>query len=272
MKVIEYPKGIAPLDISITSIDRVRNKVHEEGRNGYINFGSYKKDREITLRFYLKSSTTNSFRLLRNELFALFGALDHFYVSEEYDPGKRYKVSVDNKIVVERGNQREAVAEIECTTVELPFGESIGTSRDIEINGISANSSLWGFGMGLLSDIDSQKYKHDFIAGKTVKIYNPGIEIHPFEQQLKIYISKVTGSKTMFQITNHTNGSKARVNKGVGLSDTIVYDGPNVTINDLQALRDTRKDFIELSPGWNNLQIFYCDSATIEFDFRFYYD
>ncbi|PEW97601.1 phage tail protein, partial [Bacillus cereus] len=68
-----------------------------------------------------------------------------------------------------------------------------------------------------------------------------------------------------------TNLSTATISVPLYVSDTIVYDGPNIRRNGLEFLRNTKKDFIELAPGWNTLEVFNCTSATLEFDFRFYY-
>src|SRR5699024_6753866 len=111
-----------------------------------------------------------------------------YYVSEKYQPGKVYRVAVDNSYVPERysNNQRFAEAEVDCVVVGLPFSESIGTTQDIEENGINSEAELWGYGMGLIADDASLIYTH---TKNNFMIYNAGsVPVHPFEQQLKITI------------------------------------------------------------------------------------
>src|SRR5699024_5014011 len=200
---------------------------------------------------------------------------DRVYKVNDYDNlfvgGKRYKVRLASSFDIEQV-YRYGFGELVFETTDLPFAESIGTTLDIEGNGINADDGLWGFGMGLEAVDESLIYTHNAAVNEPFSIYNAGnVSIHPFEQKLKMAISNVRGSTDLFQITNHTNGSRARINVPLQSADVVVYDGPNVTRNELTFLRDTRKDFIELSPGWNNFQIYYCDSATISFDFPFYY-
>lgn len=274
MNKIQFPEGFIPLDIFISSINKDRTTEKTEGSNRKLDYGSTYGERDIELSILLKANDTQDYRLLRDATYALFNKHDTFYVVESYQPGKRYLVSVDSKYIPERipGNQRYANGEITCTKLDVPFAESIGTTQDIHKNGINADDDLWGFGMGLEAVDESLIYTHNATVNKPFFIYNAGnVSIHPFEQDFKMTIRNVQGSTDMFQITNLTNGSRARINVPVKPTDTIVYDGPNVTRNGLAFLRDTQKNFIELSPGWNNFRVHYCDSADIEFDFRYYY-
>lgn len=106
---------------------------------------------------------------------------------------------------------------------------------------------------------------------RNFQVYNPGIAIHPFEQELKIIISKVVGSTSFFQLKNTTNDTVFRVNEAVEDSQIIVLDGINITNNGLPFLRHTNKKYIELAPGWNEFEITGSSRATIEFFFPFFY-
>lgn len=267
----EFPQGVWPLDIFIGSIEKTSPSETIEGRSGKVSYGQTYYTRPIEISVGLKPYDTIDYRLLRDELFSFFND-EEFYISEEYQKGKRYKVTVPQSYIPERLNKRTARVNIPLELVDLPFAESIGTSQDIQQNGINANDELWGYGMGLIADDESLIYTHHADADAPFQIYNAGnVPIHPFEQELKIKIKDVVGSTGMFQITNLTNGSRSRVNVPLSTSDVVIYDRSNITRNGLAFTRDTRLDFIELNPGWNNFQIYYCDSATIEFDFRFYY-
>lgn len=262
--------GIRTRDVLISSPTPIHHFEEVEGVNGVIDYGTTYGPREITCYYRAQSRDITDFSLLRDEIFTLFRTEESFYLIEKRERGKRWLVKVANPFAIP---QRNVYGDFEVEFIGIKgVSESIGTTQDIERNGISSDDEIWGFGMGLIVDEEALKYTHKAEVGKTFSVYNAGnVTVHPFYCDLKMTIRNVQGSTDMFQITNLTNGSRARINVPVKPTDTIVYDGPNVTRNGLAFLRDTRKDFIELSPGWNNFQIYYCESATIEFDFRFYY-
>lgn len=103
------------------------------------------------------------------------------------------------------------------------------------------------------------------------RIYNPGIEIHPFEQELKIIIKHVRNSTDYFQIKNLTNDSTFRVTGSVSDDQEIILDGISITSNGDSFLSKTNKQYIQLAPGWNEFKITGATKATIEFEFPFYY-
>ena len=269
--VIPFPDGVEPLDIFISSIgkDRVTDKL--EGASGSINYGSTYDTRSIELELLLKSKDTQDYRLLRDAVYAMFQKTDTLYVAETYEPGKLYKIAVDDQFIPDRlpNNQRYADAQINCTMVNLPFASSIGTTQDIQLNGISTNDELWSFGMGLITDDASLVYTHTV---NSFRIYNAGnVPIHPFEQELKITISSVTGSSSFLQLQNTTNGSTFRVTGAVASSQVVELNGANITMNGLQALRKTNRQFITLDVGWNDFKVTGALRSKIELDFRYHY-
>ena len=289
--------GILVKDFIVSSIPLEPVYGSVEGSDRKIDYGANYGTRTITVPFRIQAYDLMDFPLLRDVLFDLVVSKESFYVREmrrakklsyafvdptepaRMDPdtdnrlvgGKRYLVRLQDTFDLDQV-EADGEGELIFETTELPFAESIGTTQDIQRNGINAEDGLWGFGMGLEAIDETLIYKHNAVVGKTFRIFNAGnVPIYPFEQELKITISNVVGSTERFQITNLTNGSRSRIDVPLKQTDKVIYDGPNVTRNSLAFLRDTRKDFIELSPGWNNFQIYYCDRATVEFDFRFYY-
>jgi len=268
MNEIKYPEGFVPLDIFISSIGKERITDRIEGSNRNINYGSVYSDRDLELSVLLKAHDTQDYRLLRDEVYALFNEHDLFYVVEKYQRGKRYLVSVDEKYIPDRMTRRHATATINCSMPELPFAESIGTTADITGNVLKYSDELWSYGMGLLYDEESHKYIH---AGTKFRIYNAGnVAVHPFEQYLKINIPTIFSSENYFELINKTTGDVFRVNEGMN-TRSIEIDGPNVKIDGFQALRKTNRQFISLAPGWNEFEVKGAGSARVEFDFRYYY-
>src|SRR5699024_10380027 len=184
------------------------------------------------------------------------GSYDNMYAG-----GKRYKVRMASAFDIEQ-LFTYGMGEIPFETVGLPYAESIGTTADITGNVLKYSDELWSYGMGLLYDEESHKYIH---AGTKFRIYNAGnVEVHPFEQYLKITIANATKG---YKLTNTTTGDVFEYTGTA--SRRIVLNGPNVTVNSLQALRDTNRKFLTLAPGWNTFT--QNQTREVEFDTRFYY-
>ncbi|WP_200411374.1 phage tail domain-containing protein [Virgibacillus salexigens] len=196
----QFPKGVRPLDIFISSIQKNTNNKTIEGRPGIITYGNTHGTRPIEIKLLLEAQDTRDYRLLRDAVFSFFDE-DEFYISEQYVSGKRYKVNVVESYIPERMNFYLATARFFLDITELPYAESIGTTQDIQRNGIDADSELWGFGMGLIADDESLIYTHET---NEFRIYNAGNRpIHPFQQELKITISDIgiEPSRNMFDGT-----------------------------------------------------------------------
>lgn len=289
--------GIIVKDFIVSSIPLVAEYGLAEGIDRRVDYGANYDSRTITVPFEIVSYDLMDFPLLRDVLFGLVVDKQSFYIREmrrvkqlayefvdtneparmdnttdnKFVGGKRYLVRLQNSFELDQMLEY-GEGELVFETTELPFAESIGTTSDIQRDGLSAESGLWGFGMGLEAVDDSLIYKHNAVAGQRFRIFNAGnVAIHPFEQELKITISNVVGSDEKFQITNQTNGSRTRVTVPLKSADVVIYDGAKVTRNGLAFLRNTNKMFVDLDLGWNEFEIYYCDSATVEFDFRFYY-
>ncbi len=262
--------GIRTRDVLISAPTPIHSFSEIEGMNGVIDNGTMYGPRNITCMYRATSYDFEDFSLLRDEIFNLFRTEESFYLIEKRIRSKRWLVKVANPYQIP---QRNVYGNFDIDFIGIKgFSESIGTTQDIQRNGINAGDGLWGFGMGLEAIDETLIYKYNAVVGKTFRIFNAGsVPIHPFEQKFKMTISNVVGSTERFQITNITNGSRSRINVPLKESDQVIYDGPKVTRNGLEFLRDTRKDFVELSPGWNEFEVFYCDSALIDFNFRFYY-
>jgi hypothetical protein len=228
------------------------------------------QQRPINATIELIAQDYLDYNLLRDYLYGLFGMNKPFYVVDKRQRGKRYKVVLESGFSPVRHNAINGTVVIPFMTVS-PYAESIGTTQDIQLNGITTDSELWGYGMGLLAEDDSLVYTHNVTGGQQFAVYNAGnVPIHPFQQELNIKIHNVVGSTSYLELRNDTIGNTFRVNEGV--SSTIMLDGPNITSNGLQFLRKTNKQFIQLAPGWNYFTLTGATSATVEYDFRFYYE
>ncbi len=287
-RLSEHDVTVRDFNVSSVPVSGIYGTV--EGRSGTVDYGADFGQRPISVPFFMKANVFADYPLLRDELFSLMVSREPFYIREmrretygsingcgsdddgdRFVGGKRYKVRISGSFIIDQ-QFRYGFGELSFETVESPFAESIGTTQDIQQNGISANDEFWGFGMGLLSDDSSHIYTHTIHQGETISIYNAGnVSIHPFDQELKIEITNVYRSRQFFELNNQTNGSTFRVTEPVASSSEIIYDGPNIRIDGLEGLRRTNRKYIQLNPGWNVFSIDGAESADIAFDFPFYY-
>lgn len=261
MNKLDFPSGVKPLDIFISSIQKERTTQTLEGVHGVIDFGSEYRDREIRLKLLLMSADTQDYRLQRDETYALLD--DVAYISEKYQAGKRYSVRIDDSYIPERfdNNQTFATAEVNCTTVNFPFAESVKTTQHIENNGLQFGQ-VWFYGMGLLYDESTHKYTHNTL---DFDIYNAGnVQIEPFHQDFTITVKNATKGYTL---ENKTTGDKF-VYTG-NTTGTIEIKGGIVTINKLQVFRETNRKILTLDT--NNNRFRQNQNKEVIFDFRFYY-
>jgi len=284
-RLSEYGVTVRDFDVGSVPVTGIYGTV--EGRSGTIDYGADYGQRSISVPFYTKANDFADYPLLRDKLFEIVVSREPIYVREmrrvtygsvygigsdddgdRFVGGKRYKVRISGTFDIDQ-QFLYGFGELAFETVETPFAESIGTSMDVHNGGITTDPALWGFGMGLIADDESFLYSH---TGQTFRIYNAGnVDVHPFEQMLKITISNVSGSRNSFELRNITNGSKFIVTEGVTSAQTIVIDGANVTSNGLQYLRKTKRNFIELNTGWNVFAVIGARGAEVSYDFRFYY-
>jgi hypothetical protein len=244
-----------------------------EGRHGRVDMGATFGSRSISVPFYYKAVDIHDVALLRDELMGLAVSAEPFYIREmrriiygkgdnQYVSGKRYKVRLANPFEIDQ-QLEYGFGELRFETTDLPFAESIGTTADIDRDGITYDSELWSYGMGLLYSDEAQKYTHNT---RSFRIYNAGNipRHHPFEQELKITIRNASQG---YQLSNKTTGDIFKFNDQP--NGSIVIDGPVITDAGLIAFRKTNGHFITLAPGWNEFE--QNQSATVSFDFRFYY-
>ncbi|WP_040985540.1 phage tail domain-containing protein [Oceanobacillus jeddahense] len=297
--------GVIVKDFIVSSIEINPQYENPEGSDKQIDYGSAYGKRTIRIPFVARGKDYHDYPLLRDLLFEKVLDKESYYIRERrrakklayafVDPnepakmdestnnqfvgGKRYLVRLQNTFELEQMIY-DGEGELVYETTELPFAESIGTTADINRDGINYNSEIWGYGMGLTLEYmqpdqfdQSITYNIEAKVDNPFWIYNAGnVGVHPFEQDLKITFRDIINSDGRVQLRNQTNQDYIRINDdNLSRSDVYIFDGPNVTKNGLNAFHDTGRTFISMNPGWNRFQLYYCDSATIEYDFRYYY-
>ena len=158
MKEIKFPEGLMPLDIFVGSIAKERATETIEGRNGIVDYGTNYVDRSVELSMWINSSDTTDYRLLRNELYALFDTGNAFYIEETRVPSRVLKVAVDESFIPDRLTIRNASVDVTCRTLDSVFWESKYTTLELHDSGYSATAEKYG----LVDNIDDEKVKYRF--------------------------------------------------------------------------------------------------------------
>src|SRR5699024_5760586 len=161
MKEIKFPEGLMPLDIFVGSIAKERQTEAIPGRNGVVDYGTNYTERPVDLSLWIIAGDTIYYRLLRNELYALFDTANAFYIAESNVPSRVLKVAVDESYIPDRITRRHASVEISCRTLDSVFWESIYTTKELNDSGYDAMVAKYG----LVDGIDQDHTKYAFKAG-----------------------------------------------------------------------------------------------------------
>ena len=158
MKEIKFPEGLMPLDIFVGSIAKERATETIEGRSGIVDYGTNYVDRPVELSMWINSSDTTDYRLLRNELYALFDTGNAFYIEETRVPSRVLKVAVDESFIPDRLTIRNASVDVTCRTLDSVFWESKYTTLELHDSGFAHSAEKYG----LVDNIDVEKVKYRF--------------------------------------------------------------------------------------------------------------
>lgn len=264
---IEYPVGVLPLDILVSSIERERYEENIKGIPGPIDYGFDFKEREITLKFQMEHfHDTFDFRLQRDELYNIFSSHNHLYVSDNLVPTRVIKLQVDGQFTPERYGYWYSTLEVTGKTTGLPFWRTKYTTQDIETKGFEATAEQFGLADGL--NIDYPKYT--FTENKFT-VWNGGnVTLDPRNMPLKIKLKHlVTDGK--FKLTNKTTGETFEY-YAPRTGNTVDLDGVQAFVGyQLNRLRETNRKYISIVPGINEIEYSGGTMDDIQFDFPFYF-
>ena len=265
MKEIKFPEGLMPLDIFVGSIAKERATETIEGRSGIVDYGTNYVDRPVELSMWINSSDTTDYRLLRNELYALFDTGNAFYIEETRVPSRVLKVAVDESFIPDRLTIRNASVDVTCRTLDSVFWESKYTTLELHDSGYSATAEKYG----LVDNINVEKVKYRFTENKFT-VYNAGnVTVEPESMLLKIGFRFVS-SEGSLALRNLTTGEVFEFHKPVTRRH-ITIDGMVIKEGTYNAFRDTNRRFISLAPGVNEFEITGATFDEIFFSFKYLY-
>lgn len=242
------------------SISRITENVWD----GDIPLGKKRNSRNIQARFFYRSRDFLDYKLLRDELFALFDPLKDFYAIDTQVPGKRWRVEVDS---YEPSRINGLISEVSITFYTAkPHAESIGTTMDEE----TFNANMRDYGVGALPGASVEDYIH---GTNTFAIHNAGnVIVDPRNSELLITITSISATSSEITLTNNTTGNVWKYTGTFAIGSTITIDRTKSKKNGANIVGDTNLQLVSLAKGINNFTVAgITGEFEIKFEFRYLY-
>lgn len=300
-------------DVVISGIEMEEQTQNIQGLHGSFDMGATYKGREISVPFSFQGQNMASYPLFRDLIYKLTTSTESYYIQEmrrpqvagytfkdtkdsnaisqgqygrdtaydetqssnEVSTGKRYLVRLSGATEIEQ-NKHNAKGKGELTfhTTELPFAESVGTSTDLERDGLHyTENPIWSYGMGLNNDPATRQYTFDVNTATSFYVYNFGdVPIDQFNQHLilKLTFNQELNSAIKFGF----NGLNIEIDgaaANIGAGDTITYEVGGYFNNGLSILNATNYKIPSLDEGLNKLMFDSTYDLTAEVECRYYY-
>lgn len=307
-------EGITVHDVVVKGIELDTMTEQIAGLHGDFNIGATYKSREIVVPFSFKGNDLSEYPLFRDLLFQLATDIKPFYIQEmrrprqsqylfkdttykesaisldqygretvfddyqgdnEISTGVRYKVRLTGAVEIEqKKHTSEGRGELTFETVGLPFGESVGTSLDLQANGLNySDDNLFTYGMGAAHSDVNYTYTFSTATATSFDVYNIGdVPIDQFNQHAVLKIT--LGQDLTTPINFGFNNTSMRIDG----SDTTLKAGDVITItnggyfrNDLNISGATNYEMLDIPVGKSKLMFDKAFKATVELEMRFYY-
>ncbi|WP_436945662.1 phage tail domain-containing protein [Staphylococcus xylosus] len=266
MNKLDYPVGVRPLDLLVSSIEKERKEQQIDGVPGVVDYGYNYKGREVKMNFMTEHyHGTFDHRLQRDEIYNLFDEHQFLYVSDDTVPSRVLKITVDGSFTPERYGYWYSTFEVDARITGLPFWQTKYTTQDVQNDGYSAIVEKYGMADGI--HLDHSKYRFD---KKEFTVWNGGnVTVDPRNMDLEIRIAYGT-SKGTVRLDNLTTGEYITFSRPV-VNDHLDFFGTKVLLGATNRLRDSNRKFISLVPGENKIKISNIDFRFCTFDFPYYY-
>lgn len=300
-------------DVVISGIEMEEQTRDIQGLHGTFDMGATYKGREISVPFSFQGQNLASYPLFRDLIYKLTTKTEPFYIQElrrpqvagytfkdvknsnavsidqygrdtvfdetqsenEVSSGKRYLVRLSGATEIEQSaHTAKGKGELSFHTTELPFAESVGTSKDLERDGLHyTENPIWSYGMGLNNDPATRQYTFDVNTASSFDVYNFGdVPIDQFNQHLilKLTFNQDLDSTIKFGFNGtdiHIDGAAANI----GAGDTITYETGGYFNNGLSILNATNYKIPSLDEGLNKLMFDGTYDLIAEVECRYYY-
>lgn len=266
MNKVDYPVGVRPLDLLVSSIEKERKEQQIDGVPGVVDYGYNYKGREVKMNFMTEHyHGTFDHRLQRDETYNLFDEYPFLYVSDDTVPSRVLKITVDGSFTPERYGYWYSTFEVDARITGLPFWRTKYTTQDIESSGYSAIVEKYGMADGINVNYLNYKVNYDEFT-----VWNGGnVTIDPRNMYLKLILTNVTTSGNL-TIENVTTGEKFIYKESISKKN-LTIDGTKVLIGTSNKLRDTNRKFISLVKGINKIKITNGAFDSVAVDSPFYF-
>ncbi|MDW4144027.1 phage tail family protein [Staphylococcus saprophyticus] len=266
MNKVDYPVGVRPLDLLVSSIEKERKEQQIDGVPGVVDYGYNYKGREVKMNFMTEHyHGTFDHRLQRDEIYNLFDSYPYLYVSDNTVPSRVLKITIDGSFTPERYGYWYSTFEVDARITGLPFWRTKYTTQEIESSGYSAIVEKYGMADGI--NVDYLPYK---FTTNEFTVWNGGnVTVDPRNMYLKINLTNVTTTGNL-TIENITTGEKF-IYKEVISKNNLSIDGTKVLIGTSNKLRDTNRKFISLVKGINKIKITNGTFDSVAVDSPFYF-
>lgn len=266
MNKLNYPVGVRPLDLLVSSIEKERKEQSIDGVPGVVDYGFNYKGREVKMNFMTEHyHDTFDHRLQRDEIYNLFDSYPFLYVSDDTVPSRVLKITIDGSFTPERYGYWYSTFEVDARITGLPFWQTKYTTQEIEKDGYSAIVEKYGMADGI--NVDYLPYK---FTSNEFTVWNGGnVTVDYRNMYLKINLINVstTGNLT---IENITTGEKFIYKEAISKKNLSI-DGTKVLIGTSNKLRDTNRKFISLVKGINKIKITNGTFDSVAVDSPFYF-
>ena len=266
MNKVDYPVGVRPLDLLVSSIEKERKEQQIDRVPGVVDYGYNYKGREVKMNFMTEHyHDTYDHRLQRDEIYNLFDEYPFLYVSDDTVPSRVLKITVDGSFTPERYGYWYSTFEVDARITGLPFWRTKYTTQDIEKDGYSAIVEKYGTADGINVDYLNYKVNYDEFT-----IWNGGnVTIDPRNMYLKFNLTNVTTTGNL-TIENVTTGEKFIYKEAISKKNLSI-DGTKLLIGTSNKLRDTNRKFISLVKGINKIKITNGTFDSVAVDSPFYF-
>ncbi|WP_434795910.1 phage tail domain-containing protein [Staphylococcus equorum] len=266
MNEIQFPVGVKPLDLFVSSIEKERKEQQIDGIPGVVDYGFNYKQRDASMTFWLRHfHGEHDYFLMKSEIDSMFDSHEYIYASHNALPSRVIKLTVDGSYEPERiAGSMYANLEVEARITGLPFWRTKYDTQEIESSGYSAIAEIYGTSDGI--NQDNAKYSFET---KTFNVWNGGnVTVDPRNMMLLIKMFYVNGTGS---ITNKTTGDKFTIINDWKGNHLTIESTKIIKATNVNALRDTNRKFISLVPGNNEIEVTGLDFTKVEFTFPYYY-
>lgn len=267
MNEIQFPVGVKPLDLFVSSIEKERKEQQIDGIPGVVDYGFNFKQRDVSMTFWLRHfHGEHDYYLMKSEIDALLDSYSYFYVCHNALPSRVVRITVDGSFEPERiTGSMYANLEVEARVTGQPFWRTRYTTQEIESSGYSAIAEKYGLADGI--NIDYAPYK---FTTNEFTVWNGGnVTIDPRNMMLNIKLNyaKTEGN---LRIENLTTG-EVFIYKEKIENHHLIIEGVKAKVGLYNQLRNTNRKFISLVPGANVIKITNGTFDSVAVDSPFYF-